>query len=237
MNSERFSRLTMILGSDSLSKLKNSKVAVFGLGGVGSYTAEALARSGVGSLCLIDKDTVEISNCNRQLCALDSTIGQFKTQIIKNRLFDINPEIKIEIFSIFFLPDTDPDIKNRIFSGCDYIADAVDTVTAKLEIAREAKKRQIPLISAMGCGNKLDATAFKIADITQTSVCPLAKVMRRELKKEGIKDYTVVYSTEPPLKPCTNNKAEKKSPGSLAWVTGTAGLIMAGKIIKDISGI
>lgn len=234
---KRFERTGLLLGSEGLKKLKNSKVAVFGLGGVGSYTAEALARSGVGNLFLIDKDTVDITNCNRQLCALDSTIGELKTQVMKKRLIDINPEIQIEIFNIFFLPETESEIKDKIFSDCDYIADAVDTVSAKLEIAKEAKKRHISLISAMGCGNKFDGTAFKIADISQTSVCPLAKVMRRELKKNGITDYKVVYSTEPPFKPLSGNMENtKKSPGSLPWVTGTAGLIMAGKIVTDITG-
>lgn len=234
---ERFERTASLLGTGGLTKLKNSKVAVFGLGGVGSYTAEALARSGIGTIYLIDKDTVDITNCNRQLCALDSTIGKFKTEVIKERLIDINPEIQIEIFNIFFLPGTEPGIKDKIFSGCNYIADAVDTVSAKLEIAKEAERRQIPLISAMGCGNKFDATAFRIADISKTSVCPLAKVMRRELKKSGISGYTVVYSTEPPSKPLNGSPEDtKKSPGSLPWVTGTAGLIMAGKIVTHITG-
>lgn len=234
---KRFERTLSLVGREGLAKLRDSRIAVFGLGGVGSYTAEALARSGTGTLILIDKDTVDITNCNRQLCALDSTIGKFKTEVMKKRLIDINPEIQIEIFNIFFLPGTESGIKDKIFSGCNYIADAVDTVSAKLEIAKESKKRNIPLVSAMGCGNKFDGTAFKIADISKTSVCPLAKVMRRELKKAGITDYNVVYSTEPPSKPLDENgENTKKSPGSLPWVTGTAGLIMAGKIVRDITG-
>lgn len=242
---ERFKRSSIVLGEESFEILSQSSVTLFGLGGVGSYIAEALARSGVGRLVLVDADCIDITNCNRQLPALESTIGKLKTQVIANRLRDINPNIQVIEKPIFFLPDTPQNEQEQLFDNCNYIADAIDTITAKIYLAQIAKEKQIPLISAMGCGNKIDNTKFKIADISKTKVCPVCKIMRRELKKRKISSYTVVYSEEEPIKikdtfSNTNLiKAEIKNkrkaiPGSVSWVPGTAGLIMAGKIIQDI---
>ena len=206
-------------------------MAVFGVGGVGGYTVEALARSGVGALTLIDPDRVSESNINRQIVALSSTVGQYKTHAAKARVQDINPSCKVETLELFYLPEsTDID-----FSGFDYVVDAVDTVSAKLAIIQRAKEANIPVISAMGAGNKLDPTLFEVADIAKTSVCPLARVMRRELKKRGIEHVKVVYSKEEPLPAkAVDEQTGKAIPASIAFVPSVAGLILAGEVIKDL---
>ena len=229
----QFSRTELLLGSEAVSKLNKSRVAVFGIGGVGGYIVEALARAGVGELDLIDADDVSLSNINRQIIALHSTIGKSKTEVAAARAADINPNIKINIKNIFYLPENKEQFD---FKQCDYIADAVDTVAAKISLAEEAFKAGVPIISAMGAGNKLDATAFKVADIAKTSVCPLAKVMRQELRKRGINHLKVVYSEEKPLTPLASNEqtGKRQTPGSVSFVPPVVGLIMAGEIIKDL---
>ncbi len=232
--SERFEREKMLIGDLSAKKLHSASVAVFGVGGVGSAAAEALARGGVGHITLIDNDTVSITNINRQLCALSSTVGKRKTEVVAERLRDINPELKVETLDIFFLPETELD-----FSGFDYIIDAVDTVSAKIEIAVRANATGIPVISCMGTGNKLDPTAFVVEDLSKTSVCPLARVMRRELKLRGITHLKVVYSKEEPKKPSYNRECEaggKLPPASISFVPPVAGFIAAGEAIKDMIG-
>lgn len=236
---ERLVRTEMLLGSEQIEKLQAARVAVFGVGGVGGYVAEALARSGVGTIDLIDSDKVAESNINRQIIALSSTIGQYKVDVMRERIRDINPEIQVNTYPCFFLPE------NREmfdFGSYSYIADAVDTVTAKIELVMQAQSYKVPIISSMGAGNKLNPAAFEVADIYKTSVCPLAKVMRRELKKRGVKKLKVVYSKEEPLKPLTEEEVPEGSsrrsiPGSIAFVPSVAGLIMAGEIIKDIAGV
>ena len=193
-----YSRMELLIGEEGLKKLRNSRVAVFGIGGVGSYVAEALARCGIGTLILVDNDRVSLTNLNRQLIALRSTIGQLKTEVMKNRILDIDPEIVVHTYETFFSEET---AEVFDFSAYDYIVDAVDTVTAKIALVMKAKEMNIPIISSMGAGNKLDASKFEVADIYKTSVCPLAKVMRRELKKRGVKKLKVVYSKEEPIKP------------------------------------
>lgn len=217
---EIFSRTEMLLGAEALKKLAAARVAVFGIGGVGGYTAEALARSGVGAIDLIDPDRVAESNLNRQIYALHSTLGRYKTEVARERINDINPVCKVTEHRIFYLPETPFD-----FSLYDYIVDAVDTVSAKIAIAVNAAG--VPVISCMGAGNKLDPTAFKVADVYSTSVCPLARVMRRELKKRGVKALKVVYSEEEPIK-------SGAVPASCAFVPSVAGLIIAGEVIKDL---
>lgn len=233
---ERFKRTEMLLGAKAMERLKNARVAVFGVGGVGGYVAEALARSGVGTIDLIDHDTVAESNINRQIIALSDSIGKYKVDVMKERILQINPEADVHEFPCFFLPENK---EQFAFGSYSYIADAVDTVTAKLALVMIAEEYKVPIISCMGAGNKLNPTAFEVADIYQTSVCPLAKVMRRELKKRGIRKLKVVYSKEEPLKPAPGDKIQKDSsrrsvPGSVAFVPSAAGLIMAGEIIKDI---
>ena len=233
MDLSRFSRSEMLIGEESVEKLSRCHVAVFGLGGVGSYTAEALARAGVGELTVIDNDEVAITNINRQLYALSSTVGMKKTQVAAARIKDINPDCKVNIIDRFYLEENSADFfANRY----DYMADAVDTVQAKLSLAVESQRRGIPLISCMGTGNKLDPTLFRVSDITKTSVCPLCRVMRRELKVRGISHLKVVWSPEQPIKP--NETAEVTSrralPGSISFVPPVAGMIMAGEIIKDL---
>lgn len=225
MTDERFSRAETLIGEDKINKLNNSKVAIFGVGGVGGYVAEALARSGVGTFLLVDSDTVDITNINRQIIALSSTIGKSKVEIMKERILDINPSSNVEIRKCFYLPENADEFD---FSQYDYIVDAVDTVTAKINIITKAKECSVPVISAMGAGNKLDPTAFKVADISKTKVCPLAKVMRYELKKRGIKGVKVVYSEELPV-------LKKQVPASIAFVPSVAGLIMAAEIVKDLT--
>lgn len=228
----QFSRTELLIGEDGINKLKVAKVAIFGIGGVGSYVVEALARAGIGNFILVDNDNVCETNINRQLIATHKTIGKAKVNVAKERILEINPEAKVEIYEEFFLPETKGILDNKI----SYIVDAVDTVTAKIELVIRANKLQIPVISSMGTGNKLDPTKFEVSDIYKTSVCPLAKVMRKELKQRGIKNLKVVYSKEEPIK--VNNKKDentnKQIPGSISFVPSVAGLIIAGEVIKDI---
>ena len=227
---EELEREVALLGEDAVKKLNNSFVAVFGLGGVGSYTAEALARSGIGKILLVDNDAVSKSNINRQLCALQSTVGRKKVDVVAERLLDINPDLIIERSYEFVLPKN---ISSFDFSRFDYVIDAIDTVSAKLAIAESAKEHGVPMISSMGTGNKLDPTALTVTDITKTTVCPLARVMRRELKKRGISHLKVVFSTEEPKR--QNHDGDGKlPPASVAFVPSVAGLIAAGEAIKDI---
>lgn len=227
-----FSRTEALIGKEGLEKLKNARVAVFGIGGVGGYVVEALARSGVGELTLVDSDRVSKSNINRQIIALQSTVGEYKTEVMKKRVEDINPTIRVIVKNIFYLPETAGEFD---FSCYDYVVDAVDTVTAKLSIIERAKDANVPVISSMGTGNKLDASAFKVADIHKTSVCPLAKVMRRELKKRGIDKLKVVYSEEEPKsKGVEGEKNGKPAPASISFVPPVAGLIIAGEVVKDL---
>lgn len=221
---EEFSRTALVIGEDTVLKLKNSKVAVFGLGGVGGHAAEALVRAGIGSLDLIDFDTVSLSNINRQLAALHSTVGKKKVEVLKERFIDINPEAVINTFPVFY----DSETENQFdLSKYDYIVDAIDSVKSKINLIVNATAVGTPIISSMGAGNKLDATAFKVADIYKTSVCPLAKVIRTELKKRGVKKLKCVYSEEQP-------KVRSTPPGSLSFVPSTVGLILAGEVVKDI---
>ena len=229
---EEFSRTAYVYGEDAVEKLNKARVAVFGVGGVGGYICESLVRAGVGSIDIFDRDTVSVSNINRQIIALHSTVGQAKVEIMKKRMLDINPDCKVNAHNVFYLPENADEFD---FSVYDYIADAVDTVSAKLEIAERAYKLGIPTISAMGAGNKTDPTRFEVADISDTTVCPLARVMRRELKVRGIKKYKVVYSKEEPRKSgVLDTETGKAIPGSLSFVPSAMGLIMAGEIIKDI---
>ena len=244
-----FSRMEILLGEEGVNRLGTSKVAVFGLGGVGSYVAEALARCGVGGLTLVDHDVISVTNINRQLYALHSTVGKAKTCVAKERIHDISPDILVRTYETFYNTDT-VDLFN--FAEYDYIVDAVDTVTTKIALVMKAKELNVPIISSMGAGNKLDGSQFKVADIYKTKVCPLAKVMRRELKKRGVKKLKVVYSEEIPTRPiedmtisCRTNcicppGAEHKCterrdiPGSVAFVPSVAGLIIAGEVVKDL---
>ncbi len=232
MENERFSRSELLLGSGSTNILKSKKVILFGLGGVGSYAAEALARAGIGHITVVDSDTVSPSNLNRQLCALTSTIGIPKTEVIKRRILDINPECDVTALQKFILPENADEFS---LENYDYIADAIDTVSAKICLAEKAEKLSVPIISCMGTGNKLDPSRFGISDISKTSVCPLCRVMRYELKKRGIKKLNVVWSPEEPVKAAAEDNGSRRAPGSLPFVPGAAGLIMAGKIILDLS--
>jgi tRNA A37 threonylcarbamoyladenosine dehydratase len=230
---ETLSRTEALIGEVALEKLKNSRVIVFGIGGVGGYVVEALARCGVGEFDLVDADKVSQSNINRQIIALQSTVGQYKTEAMKARISDINPTAKVNVFNLFYLPENENQFD---FSTYDYVVDAVDTVSAKLSIIEKAKQAGAPVISAMGAGNKLDPTAFEVADISKTSVCPLAKVMRRELKKRGIDHLKVVYSKEE--RKCfgiTDSESGKLSPASISFVPSVAGLIIASEVIKDLT--
>lgn len=246
----QFSRTQLLLGEEAIEKMSNSRVAVFGIGGVGGYVCEALVRSGVGAFDLIDDDKVCLTNLNRQIIATRKTVGKYKVDVMKERMLDINPKVDVRVHKCFFLPENADDFP---FEEYDYVVDAVDTVTAKLEIIVRAKSLNIPVISAMGAGNKLDASRFKVADIYKTQMDPLAKVMRRELKKRNIKHLKVVYSDEQPIKPledmsiscrtnciCPPGAAHKCTerrdiPGSTAFTPAVAGLIMAGEIVKDLS--
>lgn len=246
----QFSRTELLLGHDNMEKLKNARVAVFGIGGVGGFTVEALARSGVGTLDLIDDDRVCLTNINRQIIATRKTIGQYKVDAAKERILDINPDAVVNTYKTFFMPDTADDFD---FSVYDYVVDAIDTVTGKIMLVEAAQKAGTPIISSMGAGNKLDPTAFEVADIYKTSVCPLAKVMRRELKKRGIRKLKVVYSKEKALTPiddtanscrshciCPPGSARtctqrRQIPGSTAFVPSVVGLIIAGEVIKDLT--
>ena len=232
---EEFSREAMLIGEDAVKKLNNSSVALFGLGGVGSYTAEALARSGIGKIMIVDNDKVSVSNINRQLCALQSTVGKYKTEVDKQRLLDINPDIEIIERKDFVLPEN---IDEFDLSSFDYVIDAVDTVAAKIALVEKAGTAGVPIISAMGAGNKLDPTAFTVSDIYKTTVCPLARVMRRELKARGIRKLKVVYSTEEARKIDLSGEEPSNGrhpPASTSFVPGVVGLILAGEVIKDLT--
>lgn len=222
-----FSRTERLIGEDALQKLKNSNIIIFGLGGVGSYTAEALARSGIGKMTVVDKDTVDITNINRQLYALRSTVGKPKAEVAKARILDINPECEITAIQKMYLPENSEDF---VLSQYDYIVDAIDNVTAKIDLAVKAEEFDIPIISSMGTGNKLDPAAFKVSDIYKTSVCPLCRVMRTQLKKRGVKKLKVVYSEEMP------KTDGERTPASISFVPPAAGLIIAGEVIKNIIG-
>lgn len=246
----QFSRTELLLGKDNMERLANARVAVFGIGGVGGYTVEALARSGVGTLDLIDDDKVCLTNVNRQILATRSTVGKYKVDVAKDRILDINPHAVVNTYKTFYMPNT----ADRFdFSQYDYVVDAIDTVTGKIQLVEQANACGVPIISSMGAGNKLDASAFEVADIFKTSVCPLAKVMRRELKKRRIRHLKVVYSKEQPLEPiddmaiscrqhcicppgavrkCTERRA---IPGSTAFVPSVVGLIIAGEVVKDLT--
>lgn len=231
--SEQFSRTELLIGKEGIEKLSKSRVAVFGIGGVGGYVVEALVRSGIGAIDIIDNDTVCESNINRQIYATTKTIGKNKVDVAKERILEINPKIKIKTFQMFFTPQTADEFD---FSNYDYIVDAIDTVVGKLSLIEKAKEYGVPIICSMGAGNKLDPTKFEVADISKTSVCPLARVIRTELKKRKIKDVKVVYSKEQPIKPNStlNPQTNKQTPGSIAFVPSVAGLIIAGEVIKDI---
>ena len=221
----RFSRTEALLGEQAMEKLKKARVAVFGIGGVGGHVVEALVRSGVGAVDIVDSDKVCLSNLNRQIIATESSIGKYKVDVMKERILDINPEAVVNVHKCFYLPETKDEFD---FSQYSYMVDAVDTVTAKIQLVMEAAEAGVPIISSMGAGNKLDPTAFQVADIYKTSVCPLAKVMRRELKKRGIKKLKVVYSREQPV-------VKNAVPASVAFVPSVAGLITAGEVIKDLA--
>lgn len=220
-----FSRTERLIGSDNLLKLKNKNVIIFGLGGVGSYVAEALARCGIGRMTVVDKDTVDITNINRQLYALHSTVGKNKADVAKERILDINPECQVTSIVKMYLPENADEFN---LSQYDYIVDAIDNVTAKIDLAIKSQEMHIPIISSMGTGNKLDPTAFKITDIYKTDTCPLCRVMRRELKSRGVKKLKVLYSTEIP-----HNDGER-TPASISFVPSTAGLIIAGEVVKEM---
>lgn len=233
-----FSRQMLLLGEESQKKLERSAVLLFGAGGVGSYVAEALARAGVGRITLIDPDEVALSNCNRQLAALHSTLGQKKAEVMARRIQDINPQCQAEALCLFYGPETRGQIR---MSEYDYIVDAIDTVSSKLLLAEEAQRAGVPLIASMGTGNKLDPSRFRIGDISETSVCPLARVMRRELKARGIFHLEVLWSDEKPLTPLSGGEApplgRRQTPGSLSFVPSVAGLMIAGHVILRLAGI
>ncbi|MCH5299426.1 MAG: tRNA threonylcarbamoyladenosine dehydratase [Ruminococcus sp.] len=232
--SEQFSRTELLLGEDKIEKLKNSRVAVFGVGGVGGFAVEALARSGVGTIDIIDNDTVCLSNINRQIIATHSTVGRHKVDVMKERILDINPNALVNTYKVFYTPETSGSFD---FTQYNYVVDAIDTVAGKLELVMQAQRSGTPIICSMGAGNKLDPTAFEVADIYKTSVCPLARVMRAELRKRGVKKLKVVYSKEKPIVPQKTEEGmdkRKQTPGSTAFVPSVVGLIIAGEVIKDI---
>ena len=247
---DQFSRTQLIFGKEAMDKLKGARVAVFGIGGVGGYTVEALARSGVGAIDIIDDDKVCLTNINRQIIATTKTVGKYKVDVAKERIEDINPDCKVTAFKTFYMPETADQFD---FTQYDYVVDAIDTVTGKIALIENAKKAGTPIISSMGAGNKVDPTAFEVTDIYKTSVCPLAKVMRYELKRRGIRKLKVVYSKEKPIPPVddmdiscrqhcicppgTERKCTQRRqvPGSTAFVPSVAGLIIAGEVIKDIT--
>ena len=236
---EEFVRTAMLLGEEAIEKLQKARVAVFGVGGVGGYAVEALARCGVGALDLIDSDTVSRSNINRQILATYSTVGMLKVDAAKNRVLDINPDCVVTTYPIFYLPET---AEQFDFTRYDYIVDCIDTVTGKLQLVERAVAAGTPIICSMGTGNKLDPSAFQVADISKTSMCPLARIMRKELKKRGINHLKVVYSQEEALTPVGTEEecallGKRQIPGSTAFVPGTAGLILAGEVIKDIAKV
>ena len=236
--SEQFLRTEMLLGSAAIAKLQNARVAVFGLGGVGGYVVEALARSGVGYLDLIDSDTVSVSNLNRQILATHSTVGMLKVDAARNRVLDINPDCVVRAYPIFYTPETADSFD---FTRYDYIVDAIDTVTGKLALVERAVAVNTPIICCMGTGNKLDASAFQVADISKTTMCPLARVMRKELSKRGIRHLKVVYSQEEAITPTGWEEeaaalGKRQIPGSVAFVPGAAGLLLAGEVVRDLTG-
>ena len=236
--SEQFLRTEMLLGRDAIEKLQSARVAVFGLGGVGGYAVEALARSGVGSLDLIDSDTVSVSNLNRQILATHSTVGMLKVDAANTRVLDINPACNVRTYPILYTPDTADQFD---FAQYDYIVDAIDTVTGKLALVERAKAADTPIICCMGTGNKLDASAFRVADISKTTMCPLARVMRKELAKRGIRHLKVVYSQEETLTPTGWEEeaaalGKRQIPGSVAFAPGAAGLLLAGEVVRDLTG-
>ena len=246
----QFSRTELLLGKEAMEQLSKARVAVFGVGGVGGYACEALVRSGIGAFDLIDDDKVCLTNLNRQIIATRKTVGKYKTDVMKERMLEINPDVDVAIHKCFFLPENADEFP---FEEYDYIIDAVDTVTAKIELVMKAQEKNVPIISSMGAGNKLDASMFQVADIYKTKVCPLAKVMRRELKKRGVKKLKVVYSEEKPTRPIEDMAISSRTncicppgakhkcterrdiPGSVAFVPSVAGLIIAGEVIKDLS--
>ena len=233
----QFSRTELLLGTSAMEHLSGCRVAVFGIGGVGGYVCEALARSGVGALDLIDNDRVCLSNINRQIIATTKTVGRFKTEVMKERILEINPEAEVNVYNCFYLPENATFFP---FDKYDYVVDAIDTVTAKIDLVMQCQKMNVPIISSMGAGNKLDASKFRVADIYKTAMDPLAKVMRRELKKRGVKKLKVVYSEEEPLIPLPAENEDPLSkrrsiPGSTAFVPSVAGLIIAGEVIKDLT--
>ncbi len=245
---DRFSRTQLVFGKEAMDRLKGSRVAVFGVGGVGGYTVEALARSGVGAIDIIDNDKVCLTNINRQIIATGKTVGKYKVDVAKERIEEINPDCKVTAFRTFYMPETADQFD---FTKYDYVVDAIDTVTGKIALIENAKKAGTPIISSMGAGNKVDPTAFEVADIYKTSVCPLARVMRYELKRRGIKKLKVVYSKEKPIPPIADEDpngengclsmadkvaGKRQVPGSTAFVPSVAGLIIAGEVIKDIIG-
>lgn len=234
IDNQEFIRSEMLLGKESTHRLKNAKIAVFGIGGVGSYVCESLARCGVGSLTLIDGDSVAESNINRQIIALHSTIGKPKAEVMRERIYDINPDAEVIALNIFYTPKNGDEIP---FEGFDYIVDAIDTVTSKLYIIQKAKSLDIPVISSMGTGNKLDSSRFRITDISKTQVCPLARVMRRELKSRGITSLKVLWSDEKPITPLfspNETGGKRQTPGSVSFVPSVAGLLIAGEVIRDL---
>ena len=233
---EKFKRSELLLGKTAMEKLKNSRVAVFGVGGVGGYVVEALIRSGVGKIDIIDNDTVSVSNINRQIIATCDSVGKLKVDVAKERILNINPEASVRTYNTFYMPETSLVFN---FNEYDYVVDAIDTVTAKISLVMQCEKANVPLISSMGTGNKLDPTAFEVSDIYKTSVCPLARVMRTELKKRGIKKLKVVYSKEIPIKLDISSdeiipEGKRQIPGSVSFVPSVAGLIIAGEVIKDL---
>ncbi len=232
----QFSRTELLLGREAMDVLARSRVAVFGLGGVGGYVCEALARSGVGALDLVDSDRVSVTNLNRQIIATVDTVGRLKTEVMAQRIHQINPQAEVRVHTCFFLPENAGEFP---FAGYDYVVDAVDTVTAKIALVTACAQAGTPIVSSMGTGNKLDPTAFRVADIYKTKTDPLARVMRRELKKRGIKKLKVVYSEEPPLAPVGDGAEEEEGrrgvPGSTAFVPPAAGLILAGEVVKDLT--
>ena len=237
--SERFDRTKRLLGADAMEKLHKAHVAVFGIGGVGGHAVDALVRSGIGKITIVDSDEVAVSNINRQLIATEKSIGRKKVLAMKEHLLEINPSVEVYVHDCFFLPETESEFD---FAEYDYVIDAVDTVTAKLALVEACENAQTPIISSMGAGNKLDPTAFEVTDIYKTSVCPLAKVMRRELKKRNIKHLKVVYSKEEPLEPIEDadfvsdeKRQRRATPGSITFVPSMAGLILAGEVVKDLA--
>lgn len=230
MEENQFERTALLLGKASVERLARKRVAVFGVGGVGGFVCEGLVRAGIGAIDIVDKDTVALSNINRQLIALHSTVGKNKVDVLEERLKDINKNLIIKKYKCFFLPETSETFDFREY---DYVVDAIDTVTGKIELILKAKEAEVPIISAMGAGNKLDPTAFQVSDIYKTSVCPLARVMRRELKKRGVEKLKVVYSKEEPIKP-QFEEGEEVVPGSVSFVPPALGLIIAGEVVKDL---